>query len=332
MKKVLVRMMSLALALMVIVSVAGCAPAAPSTTAATTPAKTTAGGTLVKAVFISQDMSNASQAFSQKQFMAFDENYGFDVSVVDSKGDVKTEAELIDASIAQGVKVIFINPNDIKASAQALQKAKEAGIIVGLFSSDLAPEFQKYRDFYCGVDDTEAGKLAAKAFIEHFPNGAKIVEIGGQFNHGAQILRHDSFNQAIAGTKIEVIDYKATQLWDSAQAMAIMESMIAKEGDQIQGVYCHWDEGCLGVIEALKAANRMKDIYIVGVDGNRHGFMQVANGEQAVTLAQNFTTMSKKTMELARALLDGKTIEKVNWIPLDVVTKENVAKFPTPEW
>jgi len=37
-------------------------------------------------------------------------------------------------------------------------------------------------------------------------------------------------------------------------------------------------------------------------------------------------------MELARALLDGKTIEKVNWIPLDVVTKENVAKFPTPEW
>ena len=53
-----------------------------------------------------------------------------------------------------------------------------------------------------------AGEAAAQVFIDQFPNGANIVEIGGQSGHDAQIKRHDGFNNAIAGTNIKVIDYR----------------------------------------------------------------------------------------------------------------------------
>lgn len=338
MKKSVRKMISLILAVLTIISVAGCASTTTTTTtaattkAASSPASSAVGGTNTKAAFICQDITNASQTYSMKQFTTYGKDYGFDVTVFDAKGDVKTESQLVTNCIAQGFKVIWLNPNDIKATAPAIKQAKEAGLIIGMFSSDLDAEYQQYRDFYCGMDDNQAGAAAAKAFIDKFPNGAKIVEVGGQVSHDAQIKRHDSFNKAIAGTKIEVIDYKATQQWDTAQAFVIMENMITKEGDQIQGVFCHWDNGCTGVITALKAANKLEGKFIVGIDGNKNGFAQVSAGEQSVSIAQNFTNMAKKSLELARAVIDGKTVEKINQIPLDVVTKDNIAKFPTPEW
>jgi ABC-type sugar transport system substrate-binding protein len=284
-----------------------------------------------KAVFVISNMANESQAFAAKQFLKYGADYGFDVQTFDAKGDTQAESQIVTNAIAQKFKAIFVNPNDINAIIPSLMKAKAAGIVVGMFSSDLPPAAQKYRDFFAGVNDTMAGQQAAAAFIKHFPNGAKIVEIGGQAGHDAQIKRHDGFNGAIKGTKIENIDYKACTQWATAEALTIMENMIVKHGKEIQGVFVHWDNGATGVIQAAKAAN-MTGLYIVGVDGNRAGFVQVQKGEQAVSIAQDFTAMAKKELELAKAVLDGKKVQAVNWIPLAVIDKDSVKTFEPPEW
>ncbi len=287
----------------------------------------------VKAAFIVSNMANESQAFSAKQFLKYGAEYGFDMYTFDAKGDTQAESQLVTNCIAQKFKVIFLNPNDINAIVPSLMQAKKAGLVVGMFSSDLAPANQKYRDFYAGVNDTMAGQQAAEAFIKKFPKGAKIVEIGGQAGHDAQIKRHDGFNGAIKGTGIQVIDYKACTQWATAEAMTIMENMIVKYGKDIQGVFCHWDNGATGVLQAAKAAG-LKDLFIVGVDGNRAGYVQVQGGEQSVSIAQDFAVMAKKDLELARAVLDKKKVEPVNFVPLTVVDKALIASggFDSPEW
>jgi ribose transport system substrate-binding protein len=289
----------------------------------------------VKAAFIISNMANESQAFSAKQFLKFGAEYGFDMYTYDAKGDTQAESQIVTNCIAQKFKVIFLNPNDISAIVPSLIKAKAAGLIVGMFSSDLAPENQKYRDFFAGVNDTMAGEQAAQAFIKAFPNGAKIVEIGGQAGHDAQIKRHDGFNGAkgIKGSKIQVLDYKACQQWATDMAQAIMEDDITKFGDQIQGVFVHWDNGATGVIEAAKAAG-LKNLFIVGVDGNRAGFYQVQNGVQAVSIAQDFVVMTKKDLELAKAVVSGKKVSPINFVPLTVVNSALISSggFDAPEW
>ena len=258
-------------------------------------------------------------------------------------GGTKTEAVLLDAAgaercrqriatpSAQGYDAIFINPSDINAIVPSLMEAKEAGVIVGMFSSDLPKESQQYRDFFCGVDDTMAGQTAGQAFVDHFPDGATIVEVGGQAGHDAQIKRHDGFVQAIEGSKITLLDSQNCSGWVTADAMAIMEDFIVKYGDQIQGVFCHWDNGATGVIEALKNAG-MEGVYVVAVDGCRAGYDQVKAGTQSVCIGQSFTNMAIKSLECAKAKLTGGTFEAVNFIPLDVVTKDNIDTFPYPEW
>ena len=288
---------------------------------------------LVKAAFVISNAANESQAFSSKQFLKFGSQYGFDMYTFDAKGDTQAESQIVTNCIAQKFKVIFTNPNDISAIVPSLIKAKAAGVIVGMFSSDLAPENQKYRDFYAGVNDTMAGQQAAQAFMKAFPNGAKIVEIGGQAGHDAQIKRHDGFNgaQGIMGSKIQVLDYKACQQWATDQAQAIMEDDIVKYGTDIQGVFVHWDNGATGVISAAKAAG-IKGLFIVGVDGNRAGYYQVQSGDQAVSIAQDFVLMTKTDLGLARDVLAGKKVQPINFVPLFVVDKNSIASFDPPEW
>ena len=287
----------------------------------------------VKAAFIISNMANESQAFSSKQFLKFGSEYGFDMYTFDAKGDTQAESQIVTNCIAQKFKVIFLNPNDINAIVPSLMKAKQAGLIVGMFSSDLSPANQKYRDFYAGVNDTMAGQQAAQAFIKHFPNGAKIVEIGGQAGHDAQIKRHDGFNgpQGIKGSKIQVLDYKACQQWSTDQAQAIMEDDIVKYGKEIQGVFVHWDNGATGVIQSAKAAG-ISGLFIVGVDGNRAGYYQVQSGDQAVSIAQDFVLMTKTDLGLARDVLAGKKVQPINFVPLFVVDKNSIASFDPPEW
>jgi ribose transport system substrate-binding protein len=288
---------------------------------------------LVKAAFVISNAANESQAFSSKQFLKFGAQYGFDMYTFDAKGDTQAESQIVTNCIAQKFKVIFLNPNDISAIVPSIIKAKAAGLIVGMFSSDLAPENQKYRDFYAGVNDTMAGQQAAQAFKKAFPNGAKIVEIGGQAGHDAQIKRHDGFNgaQGIMGSKIQVLDYKACQQWATDQAQAIMEDDIVKYGSDIQGVFVHWDNGATGVIQAAKAAG-IKGLFIVGVDGNRAGYYQVQSGDQAVSIAQDFVLMTKTDLGLARDVLAGKKVQPINFVPLFAVDKNSIASFDPPEW
>jgi len=290
---------------------------------------------MVKAAFIISNAANESQAFSAKQFLKFGAQYGFDMYTYDAKGDSQAESQIVTNCIAQKFKVIFLNPNDISAIVPSIIKAKAAGIVVGMFSSDLAPENQKYRDFFAGVNDTMAGQQAGQAFIKAFPQGAKIVEIGGQAGHDAQIKRHDGFNgdKGIKGSKIQVLDYKACQQWATDMAQAIMEDDITQFGDQIQGVFVHWDNGATGVIEAAKAAG-LKNLFIVGVDGNRAGYYQVQSGAQAVSIAQDFVLMTNTDLKLAQQVVAGKKVTPVNYVPLAVVDKKLIESggFDAPEW
>ena len=288
-------------------------------------------GRLIKAAFLPQDMATESQSFSAKMFKKYAADYGFDITVLDGKGDPQVQAQLVTNAIAQKFSAIFINPADINALIPSLMQAKQAGLVVAMFSSDVPAEKASVRDFFVGVNDNMAGEAAGQAFLNHFPDGAKVVEIGGQAGHDAQNKRHDGFNKVIAESNINVIDYKACQRWATADAMAIMEDMIVKYGDDIDGIFCHWDNGATGIIGAMTAAG-MEGKFIVAVDGNRAGFDQVNSKKQGATIMQNFENMSRKSLELAKSMLDGNTVEPVNFIPLDIVTLDNIDQFTPPEW
>ena len=297
-----------------------------------TPAPTTAATPTL--AFIAQ-MQNPSQAFSWKMYQKNAAKYGFNVINLDNGGDVQKQTAAINSAVAQKVASIAINPVDEAGYVPATTAAMAGGVTVCLSMVPAAPAAANAITCSVSVDDILGGQTAAKAIMAAFPNGATGVEIGGQAGHVAANNRHEGFSKAVAGTNITVLDYKNPTAWDTAQAQAIASDMITKYGDKIQFIFCHWDNGATGVINALKAVNAdwANKVLIIGVDGNKTGFAQVQSWPNYISIAQNAETITSKVMEESMLFVKkDPAAVKVNIIPFDVITKATIGNFTAPEW
>ena len=318
---------------MVALILSACAPAAPAATEVPAAAATEAPAKTNTLVFIPGQLANPSQAFGWKMFQKYAAEYGFEATVLDGKGDVQEQTKAINNAVAQGADVIMVNPNDAVAIVPALKAAREAGVVVGIFMAQTAEGTNDAVDFWVSVDDAQAGKTAAEAIMAAYPDGATGVEIGGQAGHDAAIRRHDGFAPAIEGTNIKVLDYQNPQQWDTAQAQAIAEDMVTKYGDQIQFVFCHWDNGATGVISALEAAGGMENVLIIGVDGNKTGYDQVSTWPNYISIAQNVETITKLVYETANLfLVKDPAAKHDNIVPFEIYSKDTIASYSVPEW
>lgn len=319
-KKVLV----IALALILAIGLFGCAPKEGEE------GKAPEGEKLVLASIV-QDMRNDHQSFSQKVFRENAAEYGFELLEFDGQNDVTVQAAAIGNAISQGVDVIIVCPADEEAIVPSLMEAKEAGILVGTISSDISENNHQYRDFFCGADHYSAGKLAGEVMVEQFPDGADVVEIGGRAGQMSQVLRHEGFEEAIKGSKINVLDFQCCENWVTPDAMNIMEDFIVKYGDEMDGIFCHWDNGATGVIEAMNVKG-LENIFLVAVDGCKAGFDQIKAGTQSVSIMQNVKKIVLTALEVAKKMVNDESFEEINIIPWEIVTLETIDSFDYPEW
>ncbi|AEC01339.1 sugar ABC transporter substrate-binding protein [Parasphaerochaeta coccoides] len=290
-------------------------------------------GKPLRAVWCSA-MNNESQPFAYKMFKKYMAQYNIEISVLDDQGDAAKQAANVAQAVAANYQWIIVNPTDAAGIVTAFKAAKEArpNIIISTYSSDVPDDAERYRDFFVGMDDATAGAVAANAFIEKFPNGGNIVEIGGQAGHNAQILRHDGFISVMKDhPEFKILDIQNTEHWATDEAQSIMEDFITKYGKKIDAVFVHWDNGATGVISAVQAAG-LNGIVIVGVDGCKAGFDQVREGTQYATIMNNFETQSIASLELVSKLLAGEKVASNNYAEMDIVTLANINEFTTPEW
>ena len=311
------------------------APATPEPAAPAAPAETEEpeeeGERVFRAAFVTQAMSNESQAFSWREFQRLAPEFGFEMTVFAGENEPAVEFDGVLTAIANGYDAVFVNPSSIEGIIPALQQARDAGLIVGMFSSVLPEEHRGVMDFFVGSDDFLGGVQAGEFVSQHFPDGANFVEVGGQAGHSAANDRHNGFQAGIADNIVMLDSQFAPTGWNTHEALAIMEDFIVRFGDDIDIVWCHWDNGASGVIDALANAG-MDHVFVIGVDGNRTGYAQVRAGTQALSVGQSFTNMALESLRLARAILLGEEVPVDNWIPLDMVTLDTIDSFVEPDW
>ena len=309
----------------------GATDSASKDSASSEDASSTAGGTN-KVAFLINSSSDEYLLYMQKIFERDQADYGLEFVIFDAQGDSQTQAGQVSNAIAQGCEAIVINPNDAKGLGPAVKEAFEAGVHVITTVGDIAEEYTQYRESFVGPDDHEAGQLAADMMLEHFADGGDIVIVEGMAGYDAQIKRHDAFFEAIEGSKLNVLDYQSLPAWDASDALAVTEDFIVKYGDKMQGLFCHWDYGMVGVIEALDAAGITDDLYLVSIDGCKSGFQMVKDGKINATIAQDVEAIALASMETLRTVLDGDTVDQQVNPPLHVITLENIDDYAWPEW
>ena len=77
-------------------------------------------------------------------------------------------------------------------------------------------------------------------------------------------IRIDAFNEALKGTKIEVLDMQYAN-WNPDKGFEVMQDYLQRF-PQIDGVWAGDDDAALGAIEAIKQADR-KNVTVLGGSG-----------------------------------------------------------------
>ena len=111
-------------------------------------------------------------------------------------GGGEEQVQVVLDLIARGVDGIAVSPSNAAAMGQALVKAKEAGIPVLTWDSDLLPADKGLRIAYIGTHNYEIGVNLAKIVQSIKPNGGTICIQSG----GAAAANHNERMQGIRDT------------------------------------------------------------------------------------------------------------------------------------
>ena len=96
------------------------------------------------------------------------------------------------------------------------------------------------------------------------------------------------------------------------------------------GIYANNDGMALGVFEAVKSADKMAQVAVVGTDGIRQVKRSIIDGEMKATVAEFPYDERVLGVQMALRIFACQAIPPWGLSPQAVITAENVKDFPDP--
>jgi ribose transport system substrate-binding protein len=227
--------------------------------------------------------------------------------------------------------VIFIPVDDV-AMIDSVKKLNEAKIPIVLVSNPLPGSFVTY----VGADDFEIGYREARYLFENLGAKGKIVVIEGTPAAPTNRERVRGYQRAFAEFPgIQVLG-SGIGNYQQVDARRVMEKFLT-EHKEIDAVLSANDSMALGVLEALKAANRTA--IVIGINGILPAVKQIETGGMLASVDFNmFKIGCTATRAAVRHLRKEPLPEKV-MLPAEVIDKTNykawlvpVDQRTCPEW
>ena len=200
-------------------------------------------------------------------------------------GDNEAQVTAIENMVNAGAKGILITPSDTSAIVPAIEKAREAGVVV--IALDTPTDPQDASDALFATDNFQAGVLIgqyARAKMGDAPVKIAMLDLAPGITVGQ--LRHDGFLEGYGITEddAQIVCQQDTQ-GDQSKGQTAMENCLTTEPD-INLVYTINEPAAFGAYTAIENAGRAEDVMIVSVDGGCAGVEGVVSGRIDATSQQ----------------------------------------------
>ncbi len=259
-------------------------------------------------------------------FKAEANKQGWDLNVIDTKGDVAEVISRIEDAVNQKVDAIVINVDPAQITA-GLEVAAEANIpVIGMDS---------------GADPLLVTNITSNGYAMAAETSVYVANrIGGKGN--VVMFVFDAFPPVqIRGVvadaifanfpDINVMDRITPDVQDGgiADSRSRMEALLAAnpEKGSIAAVWAAWDQPAIGSLQAIEAAGRSDEgIVIVGMDANPQARDAIkAGGNFEASMAQDFVGIGSATADAVGRAMAGQEIKaKVIYVPTVLITTANV--------
>jgi len=270
----------------------------------------------LEALFFTQMVEGAEQA-------ARDANAS--LSVLNANDDPAAQSNAIENLVQQKVDGIMVVAIDVEGIRPALEEAADAGIpVVAIDATVDSPAV----DVQVGVDNTDAAEQMGRFFNDWAQQeGIDAARIGivGALNSFIQIERQDAFEATVkdAGHEIvQVVDGKNQQ--EEAQKAA--ENLFTANPD-MDAVYATGEPAMIGAVAAARSQGATERTSLFGWDLSEQAVGGIDDGFVVGVVQQDPRTEGIEAVESIMKLMDDKQVESPIYVPITIVTEENVDDF-----
>jgi ribose transport system substrate-binding protein len=281
-----------------------------------------------KVTVVTPYLAQPGTQFYVEAFQAEAAKEGWEVNVVDTKGDIAGTIAALETAATQKPDAIVINVDPSQVAA-GLEAAKAAGVPV--FGMD------------AGANPLLVTNVTSNGYAMAADTAAYVANrIGGKgkvvmfvFDAFPPVQQRGIIADAIFKNSpdITILDRVTPDVQDGgiADSRAKMEAILAAnpEAGSIAAVWAAWDQPALGALQAIEAAGRTGEgIVITGIDANPQAREAIAKGGNfEASMAQDFKGIGAATANAVKLHLAGQTPKSNTiYVPTKLITAANVAE------
>ncbi len=236
-----------------------------------------------------------------------------DVFAASTEDDTEGQLKILENCINKGYKAIGVAPLSPTNLINGIVQANKKGIYVMNIDEKIDMDTLSNAGgsviAFATTDNEKVGEKAAKYIIDALSDGGQVAIIEGKAgNASGESRKTGAVNAFKAQGNIKVVDSQPAD-WDRQKAIDTAANMITMYPD-LKAFYCCNDTMALGVVQAVKNANKLGKILVVGTDGAAEALTSIKDGELTATVAQDSAGIGATSLEqMVNAVKAGTAID-----------------------
>jgi D-allose transport system substrate-binding protein len=251
-----------------------------------------------------------------------------DVFAATSEDDITGQQRIMEDVVNKNYKAVAVAPISPVNLVQAMASATKKGIYV--VNVDERADMGQLKAAggsvvaFLSTDNLALGEKAGKFMLEKMgAAGGKVAIIEGKAGNSTGDARRDGVKKVLAAAGNAPLVASLPGDWDRAKAMDATNSIMQRNPD-LRAIYCANDTMALGVLQAVKNANKLGKILVVGTDGVPEALASVKAGELSATVAQDAAGMGAKAVDVMIDTLKSKPSINVDLDPTYVAIESRI--------
>ncbi|HEY3322989.1 MAG TPA: sugar ABC transporter substrate-binding protein [Planctomycetota bacterium] len=302
-----------------IVLLCGCGQSAP---ASSTPGKPKIGLVMKS---LANEFFGTMEKGARAHQKEHEQEYDLISNGIKDETDLAAQINIVENMINSRVNAIVLAPADSKALVPVCKKAMDAGIVVinidNKFDETALAE-KNIKIPFVGPDNRKGAGLAGTCLAKKLKSGDPVAILEGSPGAFNAIQRKLGFEDAIKAAGLKVVSSQ-TANWEALKAEAVVAGMI-REHPEIKGILCSNDSMAIGAVSAIKSAQKLDQVTIVGFDNISDVQARMKKGEILCTVDQHGDKIAAFGIEYALEILKKKSTPADKETPVDLITADSL--------
>ena len=234
---------------------------------------------------------------------------GVKADVQNAQGDNSKFVSISQTMIAEGVKVLLIDPADPATGISVESAAKSAGVqVIDYDRVNLGGS----AGYYVSFDNESVGKLQAQTLLTCLGTKAdpQIIELNGgtDIDNNAVLFKkgaHDILDPLVAAKKVTIAKEVDVSKWSNTTAATDFQQLLTANGGKVDAVLAA-NDGIAGAAIGILKSKGLK-VPVTGQDATTAGLQYILTGDQCMTIFKDVSKEATAAANLAIDLIKGDT-------------------------